>query len=313
MKNAFLFLVLLFGNTLLFSQIKLDKAIGEAAKDIESRLDPKTVVAVVNFDSESVKMANYVIDEINRNLVKNNVLKVVDRKHIDSVMGELNFQMSGFISDESFQGIGQMLGAESLITGSIEKVDRVYRFRIKTTNVKTAQIQSLYTADVENDNFTAGLMGGSANLFGLSDYTPAERTGAFALNLIPFPCLGSWFMGDTLGGVIGTGLQLAGLGMVIGGALWTQNPDRKDYTGSDGSFDQSGYDKASNDMTTGGYVLLGSGLVVWAGGYIFGLIRPYMVHKPQAEVADAFIDNIGIAFVPWGKEPKVMLSYKTSF
>ena len=108
------------GNTFLFSQISLDRAIFEAAKELDTRLEPGIVVALVNFNSDSERMANYVINEMQKNLIKNNIARVVERNQIDHIITELNLQMSGYISDESFQGIGHKLGAESIITGSKE-------------------------------------------------------------------------------------------------------------------------------------------------------------------------------------------------
>ncbi|MDR2740479.1 MAG: penicillin-binding protein activator LpoB, partial [Treponema sp.] len=44
---------------------------------------------------------------------------------------KINFKaMSGEVSDETFQGIGHMIGLEHIITGSIERIGKVYRFRV---------------------------------------------------------------------------------------------------------------------------------------------------------------------------------------
>ena len=310
--------LLIFGNTFLFSQITLDKAISEAAKELDTRLVPGTVVAMVNFNSETEKMASYVIDEIHKNLVKSNLVRVVERKQIDLVIKELNFQMSGYVSDESFQGIGHMLGAESIISGSIEKLDKVYRFRIQAMSVKTAQVQASYSANVENDDTVAALTGGKAETSGLSDYTSTERDRAFGLNLIPFCSLGSWFMGDYFGAILGMSLQIVGFGMAGVGAFWTVPVDKNDYKNADGTLNQSKYDdaKSNADLTTGGVVCLSIGLGALLGGYIFSLVRPYHVHKEApstAQASNASIENIGIAFVPVKKGTGVQLSYKMKF
>jgi len=304
--------LLIFGNTFLFSQITLDKAISEAAKELDTRLVPGTVVAMVNFNSETEKMASYVIDEIHKNLVKSNLVRVVERKQIDLVIKELNFQMSGYVSDESFQGIGHMLGAESIISGSIEKLDKVYRFRIQAMSVKTAQVQASYSANVENDDTVAALTGGKAETSGLSDYTSTERDRAFGLNLIPFCSLGSWFMGDYFGAILGMSLQIVGFGMAGVGAFWTVPVDRNAYPNEDEY--QTAKDNA--DLTTGGVVCLSIGLGALLGGYIFSLVRPYHVHKEApstAQASNASIENIGIAFVPVKKGTGVQLSYKMKF
>jgi TolB-like protein len=298
MKWRLFFLFLLFGNVFLFSQITLDLAISEAAKELDTRLEPGTVVAMVNFNTDSENMANYVLEEIHKNLVKTNILRVVERRQVDLLIEEHNFQMSGYVSDETIQGIGHMLGAESIINGSIELIGRVYRFRIQAINVQTAQMQASYSVNVENDKTTAELMGGKANLTGLSDYTPLERSGAFLLNLIPFGSIGSWFMEDYFGGILGLGIQVVGLGMTVCGSLWEKTPPPDapdDYY----------------EITTGGTVLLVTGLGILAGGYIFNLVRPYHVNKETRKTANVSIANLGTGFIPGGN--KVLLSYKMRF
>jgi len=159
MRRAYFFLLLLFGNVFLFSQTTLDRAISEAAKELDTRLEPGTVIAIVNFNTTSEKMTSYIIEEMQRLLVKSSILKVVERRQVNIVTSELNFQMSGFVNEESVQGVGHMLGAESVITGSMELIGSVYRFRLQAVNVRSSQIQASYSVNVANDKTTAGLMG----------------------------------------------------------------------------------------------------------------------------------------------------------
>jgi TolB-like protein len=197
------------------SQITLNRAIDAAARELAAKLEPRSIVAVVSFDSESENMAAYVIDEMTRSLVQTEIFTVVERKNIDLARQELNFQMSGEVSDETFQGIGKMLGAETIITGSMRRVGRVYRLRIWSIDVSTVRIEASYGANIVNDRATAALMGGTADLFGLEDYTPVERNGALALNLIPLVSIGSWAMLDYKGALIGSSIQLAGFALAV--------------------------------------------------------------------------------------------------
>ncbi|MDR2740567.1 MAG: hypothetical protein LBB98_00190, partial [Treponema sp.] len=114
----------------LFAQITLDRALGEAVGELNAKLSPRATVAMVNFNSGSEKMAAFVIEEVHRLLVQAQGLTVIERRQIDLLREELNFQMSGEVSDETFQGIGHMIGLEHIITGSIERIGKVYRFRV---------------------------------------------------------------------------------------------------------------------------------------------------------------------------------------
>ncbi|MDR0585320.1 MAG: CsgG/HfaB family protein [Treponema sp.] len=298
MKSAVKILLILAITTPLYSQITLDQALAEAAQEFAARLNPDTTLAVVNFISESERMSSYVIDDLNRRLVQSDMFTVVERRRLDDVKKELDFQMSGAVSDETFQGIGHMLGAETIITGSLEKVDKVYRFRVSAIALRTARVDASYSANIVNDKTTAGLMGGSADLFGLNDYTPLERSGAFFFNLIPLVSVGSWMMGDYNGALISNGIQMAGLTLcIVSSVFGFQYPDKAAYYDSNGKFDEKGYDDASV-LTPMGTVGLWTGLGIFAGGYIFNLVRPYHVHKVQPKNPNVSINNLNVSIIP---------------
>jgi len=67
--------------------------------------------------------------------------------------------MSGDVSDETAQAIGKMLGAQTIISGSITPLGRNYRFRIQATEVETAAIQGGQTVSVIEDATLAALLG----------------------------------------------------------------------------------------------------------------------------------------------------------
>jgi hypothetical protein len=292
---AFLFLL---ATPLVFSQITLDRAVTEAAAELNSRLHPGSAVAMVNFNSGSEKMTVFVMEEVHRLLVQAGVLTVVERRQIDLVREELNFQMSGEVSDETFQGIGHMIGVENIITGSIERIGRVYRFRVWAVDVDSAQITASYSTNVQNDRIAASLMGVSADLTGLDDYTSLERSGAFAFNLIPLVSVGSWMMRDYKGALITSSIQIAGLTLsIISSVLGFEYPDKASYYNPDGTFNQGKYEDAST-LTPLGTIGIWTGLVLLAGGYVFNLVRPYHVHKVQPKTSLPSISNLDMIYLP---------------
>jgi Tol biopolymer transport system component len=96
--------------------------------------------------------SEYVLEELSAILVNNGNLIIVDRKEIDLIRSETDFQWSGEVSDASAQEIGQLLGAQSIISGSLSSMGDLYRFRVKVLNVQTAQVEVQYPADVVADN-----------------------------------------------------------------------------------------------------------------------------------------------------------------
>ena len=128
--------------------VPLDQAIQEAAKDIEDNVQAGQIIAVFNFSSPAEQFSEYVLEELSDRLVNGRKLTVVDRKELDLIRQEENFQLSGEVSDESAQSIGKKLGAQLIVSGSINAVGNVYRFRIRTLVVETAAIETSYSTDV---------------------------------------------------------------------------------------------------------------------------------------------------------------------
>jgi formylglycine-generating enzyme required for sulfatase activity len=142
--------------------IPLDQAIQEAVKNIEDNVQTGQKIAVLNFTSPTNQFSAYVLDELSDRLVNGRKLVVVDRKELDLIRQEENFQLSGEVSDESAQAIGKKLGAQLIVTGSINAVGNAYRFRIRTLAVETAAIETSYSADVNpKETKVVSLLGGA--------------------------------------------------------------------------------------------------------------------------------------------------------
>jgi len=131
--------------------VSLDAAIKEASKEITTALPAGTKVALLNFSSDSDAFSDYVIEEMSIALVRSKKLVIVDRKEIELIRREMDFQMSGDVSDESAQQIGAMLGAQSIVSGSMVNVGDSYRFRTKVINVVSAAIQTSSSINVKSD------------------------------------------------------------------------------------------------------------------------------------------------------------------
>jgi TolB-like protein len=93
-----------------------------------------------------------VLDELTTNLVKSKRLTVIDRKELDLIKSEMDFQMSGEVSDESMQSIGKKLGAQSIVSGSLTKIGNTYRIVIRVLNVQSATIEVQYRTDITDDD-----------------------------------------------------------------------------------------------------------------------------------------------------------------
>ena len=137
----------------------LDSALMVASSEIDGTLAVNTIIAPVNFNSTD-RFSVYVLDELTANLVKSKHLIVIDRTEIDLRRNELNFQMSGEVSDESMQSLGRTLGAQSIISGSLTELSGQYRIVIRVLNVETGMVEVMYRDNIRIDAITSALLRG---------------------------------------------------------------------------------------------------------------------------------------------------------
>jgi TolB-like protein len=152
MKKLIFCAVLLVLSAICFAQrnMTIDNAIYGAGNYIEQKLQRNSIVAIINFSSPSVQLTNYVIDGIIKKIVDDKILRIVDRRNLESIARETRYQLSGDVSDASAKRIGQQLGADSVITGGITQLgnSNMYRLSFQITHIETAEIQGVYYADI---------------------------------------------------------------------------------------------------------------------------------------------------------------------
>jgi len=139
--------------------LSLAQAIEQSAEKTARELPAGSLVAVLAFDSGSGALSEYVIEELIGALIDRGI-KVVDRNNLDYVNKELNFQMSGDVSDESALSIGKFLGAGIVVTGQLTAFGDMYRYRITALNVETASRVSVTRLNVRSDSNLRRMMEG---------------------------------------------------------------------------------------------------------------------------------------------------------
>jgi hypothetical protein len=129
------------------SNTGIDGAIFRASQDIINDLPENTSLAVINISSNDGNLSTLAVDELEFQLVSSRKFTIVNRSALDAIRREQNFQTSGEVSDASAVTIGQMLGANIVITGSITETERNRRLIIRALDVRTAQIITMVRED----------------------------------------------------------------------------------------------------------------------------------------------------------------------
>jgi len=156
--------MLFFSVIFLFPQSKmtLDNAINAFAIELQDILPKNSRVAVVSFATNRRDLTIYFIDSMVGKISgkENNDVKVYERKDIEILQKELNFSLTGDVSDETAQLIGHFVGANMLVYGSMVRLSNdEYRMTIKATVTETAEILLSRLYDLRLDSRLRGLLG----------------------------------------------------------------------------------------------------------------------------------------------------------
>ena len=121
----------------------IDAAIRSVTDSLSSDW-PGADIAVVSFLSGSDRMSNYLINEMLNAFAGIGRFTVVsrDEMELNILRGELYFQISAEVNEQTAQSIGRWLGVQYVITGAFEPIRNAYRFRARAIHVETGRIRS---------------------------------------------------------------------------------------------------------------------------------------------------------------------------
>jgi len=164
-----------------FSSDELDAAIRETSDYLNKQLHKGDKLVILNIQSEFPAFSEYIIDGLIANTVDDKVFSVVDRKQLDAIRTELDFQASGEVNDETAQSAGQMVGAQVIISGAISRIGDLYRLRIRALGVQSAEIEGQFNKNIPNNSTIEALVKSQATGYGSgSDYADSGLAQATA-------------------------------------------------------------------------------------------------------------------------------------
>jgi hypothetical protein len=119
---------------------KLEDVVKLGAEKFTGGLPEGTSIAVVNVSAADRNSSAFILEELEFQLVESGKFRVVERKRLDEVRAERNFQVSAEVSDESAVSIGNQLGAEIVITGAVSGSGGDRRLTLKALKVETGEV-----------------------------------------------------------------------------------------------------------------------------------------------------------------------------
>ena len=179
-KFALLFSIafLVFVNHKAYTQvISYSNAVDRIAFAIGDKLSANAPVAIFDFNSSSEQFSNRIINDLTEVLIRDGV-RVIDRQNLEYILSEQNFQLSGYVSDESAVSIGKMLGAQFIIVGSGENMVDYYYVQFRMLSVETAAVESQIFQNIAYDSTVRRLLNVSgSNGVGDTRFAVGARIG----------------------------------------------------------------------------------------------------------------------------------------
>jgi hypothetical protein len=130
--------------------LSLDAALSDIAAYYLKYLPQNSSIALIAFDSEAQLLSDYILEELWIRFEDSTSFTLVDRSNLELLQKEIQYQLSGEVSDESAQSIGKQLGAQMLIYGKISPLGAEYRLVVHATDVEKA-VTSIRSAQVSPD------------------------------------------------------------------------------------------------------------------------------------------------------------------
>ena len=100
-------------------------------------------IAVIDFDSGNyctVQKATIMTDLFCNELIRSERLNIVDRRNMDKIIAEMRFQMSDWVNPTKIKQIGQMIGADYLMTGNFDMLGNNLYLVVQMLDIETARV-----------------------------------------------------------------------------------------------------------------------------------------------------------------------------
>ena len=115
-------------------------------------------MAILDFEGQDVSDAEVqTLSERMRTEIGNtNAVRLIERKAVEKIMQEQGLQQSGCTTDECAAEVGQLLGVQFMISGSIGKMGDSYTIDCKMYSVETGE--TVRSKNATHDGDISGLL-----------------------------------------------------------------------------------------------------------------------------------------------------------
>ena len=156
---------------------------------LDAQEDTRPTVAILDFEGQdiSIQEVQTLTERMRTEIGNTNAVRLIERKAIESIMAEQGLAQSGCVTDECAAQVGQLLGVQFIINGSIGKIGDSFTIDVKMFSVETGTTER--SSNVTHEGDIEGLLVEMQilawNIVGLEAPTTAAPTTALPTSEAP--------------------------------------------------------------------------------------------------------------------------------
>lgn len=134
----------------------LDEQLDSLTNQIISSMDEegKKTIAIIEFsnlDGEITEFGKYLAEELITRLFITQRFDVIERQMLNKVLNEQKLGASGIIDEDSAVSIGQLLGVDAIVTGSITDLGTTLKINTRMISTESGSIFSVASTKIYKD------------------------------------------------------------------------------------------------------------------------------------------------------------------
>jgi TolB-like protein len=114
-------------------------------------MESMVIIPLEHDETISDQTANLFYDYLMHAFIATGQADVYERSRLDDITEELEFQYGGLVDEATASRVGEMIGAEYAIIGSLYKNGDDITLSLKKVNVETARVEGTYIGNVEEN------------------------------------------------------------------------------------------------------------------------------------------------------------------
>lgn len=166
---AFFLLLLVFDFATAFAASNLEEGVSLLAQQISKNMQDKQKqkIAIIDFsdlNGNVTALGQFMAEELTTQLfiIAPGKFEVVERRQLLKLEEELSLGQMGFIEEKSIKKMGQVLGVDAIVTGSMTDLGNSVKINARLIGVDSAKVFAVAATDIPKTGMVADLIGKQA-------------------------------------------------------------------------------------------------------------------------------------------------------